>query len=104
VHGQQHVLDGVLHGLRAREAPSPPDHLPDARRDRLEQVAAGAGVATLGEWFDALREWLAGFPLSTIQLAGRIGVGAVFFKAGLGVFSVDYLIERQVARRYRRMS
>jgi putative oxidoreductase len=34
-------------------------------------------------WFDALREWLARFPLSIIQLAGRIGVGAVFFKAGL---------------------
>lgn len=34
-------------------------------------------------WFDALRRWLARFPLSIIQLAGRIGVGAVFFKAGL---------------------
>jgi len=34
-------------------------------------------------WFDALRQWLARFPLSIIQLAGRIGVGAVFFKAGL---------------------
>jgi len=33
--------------------------------------------------FDALRQWLARFPLSIIQLAGRIGVGAVFFKAGL---------------------
>ena len=27
--------------------------------------------------------WLARFPLSIIQLAGRIGVGATFFKAGL---------------------
>ena len=35
------------------------------------------------EWFDALSGWLAGFPLSIIQLAGRIGVGATFFKAGL---------------------
>lgn len=34
-------------------------------------------------WFDAVRHWLARFPLSIIQLAGRIGVGAVFFKAGL---------------------
>jgi putative oxidoreductase len=34
-------------------------------------------------WFDRLRRWLARFPLSLIQLAGRIGVGAVFFKAGL---------------------
>jgi putative oxidoreductase len=34
-------------------------------------------------WFDSLRQWLARFPLSIIQLAGRVGVGAVFFKAGL---------------------
>jgi putative oxidoreductase len=34
-------------------------------------------------WFDRLRRWLARCPLSLIQLAGRIGVGAVFFKAGL---------------------
>jgi putative oxidoreductase len=33
--------------------------------------------------FDNLRQLLARFPLSVIQLAGRIGVGAVFFKAGL---------------------
>jgi putative oxidoreductase len=38
-----------------------------------------AGVA----WFDILRQRLARFPLSIIQLAGRVGVGAVFFKAGL---------------------
>jgi putative oxidoreductase len=35
------------------------------------------------EWLDATRTWLARFPLSVIQLAGRIGVGATFFKAGL---------------------
>ncbi len=34
-------------------------------------------------WLDATRVWLARFPLSIIQLAGRIGVGATFFKAGL---------------------
>jgi len=34
-------------------------------------------------WFDSLRQWLARFPLSIIQLAGRIGVGTVFLKAGL---------------------
>jgi putative oxidoreductase len=34
-------------------------------------------------WFDGTRVWLARFPLSIIQLAGRIGVGATFFKAGL---------------------
>lgn len=32
---------------------------------------------------DAICAWLSRFPLSIIQLAGRIGVGAVFFKAGL---------------------
>ena len=34
-------------------------------------------------WFDSLRQWLARFPLSIILLMGRVGVGAVFFKAGL---------------------
>jgi putative oxidoreductase len=34
-------------------------------------------------WVDTTRMWLARFPLSIIQLAGRIGVGATFFKAGL---------------------
>jgi putative oxidoreductase len=34
-------------------------------------------------WLDAVRGWLARFPLSVILLAGRVGVGAVFFKAGL---------------------
>lgn len=33
--------------------------------------------------FDALCSWLSRFPLSIIQLAGRIGVGATFFRAGL---------------------
>ena len=41
--------------------------------------APATGIA----WFDRLRRSLARFPLSIIQLAGRIGVGAVFFKAGL---------------------
>jgi putative oxidoreductase len=34
-------------------------------------------------WLDRARERLARFPLSILQLAMRIGVGAVFFKAGL---------------------
>ena len=34
-------------------------------------------------WFVAAREWLGRFPLSILQLAMRIGVGSVFFKAGL---------------------
>ncbi len=33
--------------------------------------------------FDRARQWLARFPLSILQLGMRIGVGAVFFKAGL---------------------
>jgi putative oxidoreductase len=33
--------------------------------------------------FERLRAWLARFPLSIILLAGRIGIGATFFKAGL---------------------
>jgi putative oxidoreductase len=42
------------------------------------------GLETTGlAWLDATRVWLARFPLSIIQLAGRIGVGATFFKAGL---------------------
>lgn len=45
---------------------------------------AAAAVAPSGiAWFDRARVWLARFPLSIIQLAGRIGVGATFFKAGL---------------------
>jgi putative oxidoreductase len=35
------------------------------------------------QWLDAIRLQLERFPLSLIQLAGRIGVGATFFKAGL---------------------
>jgi putative oxidoreductase len=31
----------------------------------------------------AMREWLARFPLSILQLAMRVGVGAVFFRSGL---------------------
>ena len=36
---------------------------------------------------NAARHWLSRFPLSVIQLAGRIGVGTVFFKAGLLKYS-----------------
>src|SRR5258705_13884514 len=34
-------------------------------------------------WFVSAREWLARFPLSILQLGMRIGVGMVFFNAGL---------------------
>jgi putative oxidoreductase len=48
-----------------------------------DHAAAPAIDSTGIEWLDATRIWLARFPLSIIQLAGRIGVGATFFKAGL---------------------
>ena len=37
----------------------------------------------MSAWVTAVRTWLARFPLSILLLAGRIGVGATFFKAGL---------------------
>jgi len=44
----------------------------------------GAAVDSTGiAWVDATRAWLARFPLSILLLAGRIGVGATFFRAGL---------------------
>jgi putative oxidoreductase len=46
-------------------------------------VVQSRAFATGIVWFDSLRRWLTRFPLSIIQLAGRVGVGTVFFKAGL---------------------
>jgi putative oxidoreductase len=40
-------------------------------------------VSAVRVWFDSARIWLARFPLSIIQLAMRIAVGAVFFNSGL---------------------
>ena len=37
----------------------------------------------IAERLNAVRDVLAQFPLSIIQLAGRVGVGVTFFKAGL---------------------
>ena len=47
------------------------------------QAVTSAPETTGAAWLDATRAQLARFPLSIIQLAGRIGVGATFFKAGL---------------------
>jgi putative oxidoreductase len=44
-----------------------------------QPIVQDLGIA----WFDRLRSLLARFPLSIILLAGRVGVGVVFFKAGL---------------------
>jgi putative oxidoreductase len=49
----------------------------------MNQLAVAVTDATGIPWVDATRAWLARFPLSIILLAGRIGVGATFFKAGL---------------------
>src|SRR5436309_14274021 len=44
-------------------------------------------AATLRESFVIAREWLERFPLSLIQLAMRIAVGAVFFNSGMLKFN-----------------
>ncbi len=44
-------------------------------------------VRTLRDWFLFARGWLEKFPLSIIQLAMRIAVGAVFFNSGLLKFN-----------------
>jgi putative oxidoreductase len=49
-------------------------------------TAAGHAIqyaSTVRVWFDSARIRLARFPLSIIQLAMRIAVGAVFFNSGL---------------------
>lgn len=47
------------------------------------EITAPAIDPSAGQPLDGLRAWLARFPMSLILLAGRIGVGATFFKAGL---------------------
>jgi len=55
---------------------------------------------------DAVRTWLARFPLSIVLLGGRIGVGATFFKAGrLKYHSFEFAVKlfpgsRHVSRRF----
>lgn len=44
---------------------------------------SGSGGSGLRARFVAARDWLGRFPLSILQLGLRIGVGAVFFNAGL---------------------
>lgn len=38
---------------------------------------------TMTTWYVSVRDWLGRFPLSILQLGMRIGVGLVFFNAGL---------------------
>src|ERR1700704_7168920 len=49
----------------------------------MNRPTVGATDATGIAWADIARAWLARFPLSILLLAGRIGVGATFFRAGL---------------------
>jgi putative oxidoreductase len=49
----------------------------------MNQLTADATDSTGIPWVDSTRAWLARFPLSLLLLAGRIGVGATFFRAGL---------------------
>jgi putative oxidoreductase len=49
----------------------------------MTDSTASTQIASLRGQYVALREWLARFPLSLLQLAMRIGIGAVFFKSGL---------------------
>jgi putative oxidoreductase len=46
-----------------------------------------AAPSSLRFWFISVQGWLGRFPLSIIQLAMRIGVGSVYFKAGLLKFN-----------------
>lgn len=49
-----------------------------------EQAAEHAAVLrSVVQYFLHIRQWLARFPLSILQLGLRIGVGAIFFNAGL---------------------
>ena len=48
-----------------------------------EQVTLTRNQSTPRAWFVAAREWLGRLPLSVLQLGLRIGVGMVFFNAGL---------------------
>jgi putative oxidoreductase len=46
-------------------------------------LSHAGSIAGLRRLFVAARSWLELFPLSLLQLAMRIGIGAVFFKSGL---------------------
>jgi putative oxidoreductase len=65
------------------------------RNGTSDPAATGIG------WVDALRMQLARFPLSIILLAGRIGVGATFFKAGLLKYNSFEFTVRLFAEEYK---
>src|SRR5262250_3432581 len=45
--------------------------------------SAVPSTVRISQWLTSIRQWLGLFPLSILQLGMRIGVGMVFFKAGL---------------------
>jgi putative oxidoreductase len=49
----------------------------------MDPAIVGPRSVVEGSWLDRAQRVLARFPMSIIQLAGRVGVGVVFFKAGL---------------------
>src|SRR5260221_5794517 len=72
------------HGSSHRRRIRSPSGDATNRGSLVSHQSAASALETTGiTWLDAARAWLARFPLSIIQLAGRIGVGATFFKAGL---------------------
>ena len=52
-------------------------------------------------WFISVRQWLGRFPLSIVQLAMRIAVGSVFFRAGLLKFAAPDLTVRLFEDEYK---
>lgn len=68
-------------------------------------TVSGADSASSGlaprVWFVSARQWLGRFPLAIIQLAMRIAVGSVFFRAGLLKFASPELTVRLFADEYK---
>jgi putative oxidoreductase len=46
-------------------------------------MTTASAATTLRSRFISIRDWLGRFPLSLLQLGMRVGVGLVFFNAGI---------------------
>lgn len=66
-----------------------------------ETLLAAPPILTGIPWLDVVRAWLSRFPVSVILLAGRIGVGATFFKAGLLKYNSFEFTVRLFAEEYK---
>ena len=62
--------------------------------------SASSGLAPR-VWFVSARQWLDRFPLAIIQLAMRIAVGSVFFRAGLSKFASPEITVRLFEDEYK---